>query len=117
MLTGTWIAQGAEFAGESIPLPPTRWLITGDHYVVEGPAGRDEGRLVLNLAVTPPHLDLVGTRGPNAGRTIPAIFRMRGNLLQLCYGVGASEVTQPRPSTLTTAPGVAQMLIRYRREA
>ena len=115
MLTGTWIPQGAEFAGQSLPMPETRLVIDGDNYVVESAESRDSGTLQIDASVTPHTIDLVGREGPNAGRTIPALFRMRGNLLQLCYLVGEGSAPQPRPSEIHAAPGSMQILVRYRR--
>lgn len=115
MLTGTWIPQGAEFAGQSVPMPDARLVIEGDRYVVEAAAGRDSGTLQIDTTVTPHAIDLVGKRGPNAGRTIPALFRIRGNLLQLCYCVGEENVQLPRPTEIHAAVGSMQILVRYRR--
>ena len=113
MLSGTWIPQGAEFSGQPLPVPEARLTIAGDRYVVEGSGGRDSGSLRIDVSVTPHTVDLVGQHGPNAGRTIPALFRVRGNLLQLCYLVG--EGVQPRPVALHAEPGSMQILVRYRR--
>ncbi|HEY0943863.1 MAG TPA: TIGR03067 domain-containing protein [Opitutaceae bacterium] len=113
MLDGTWIPQGAEFGGQSLPLPPARFVIAGARYVVETGDARDEGVLRIDAAATPAAIDIVGTAGPNAGKTIPAIFRMRGELLQLCYEVSD---TPRRPIAFGTAPGSVQLMVRYRRE-
>lgn len=115
MLTGMWLSQAAEFGGHSLPLPETRLIIAGERYVIEAGATRDEGTLAIDRTVTPHTLDIVGTAGPHAGRTIPAIFRQRGNLLQICYTVGEDAAVQPRPQALETAPGSLHLLIRYRR--
>ena len=112
MLDGIWIPQGAEFGGQTLPMPDTRWEIVGNRYVIQEEEGRDEGELVIDLDRTPHALDLVGKTGPNSGKTIVAIFRMRGDLLQLCYDVsGASR----RPQTFETAPNSMQLMVRYRR--
>lgn len=112
MLNGTWVPQTAEFSGQSIPLPPTRWVIDGERYVVEAEHGRDEGVLVVDAEATPAAVDIVGQRGPNAGRTLRAIYRMRGDLLQVCYEVGDAPA---RPTAFLTAPGSMALTVRYRR--
>jgi uncharacterized protein (TIGR03067 family) len=117
MLTGTWIPQAAEFCGQPLPLPPARMVITGDRYVIELGDARDEGTLAINVNVTPHQIDIIGTAGPNAGKTIPAIFRVRGNVLQMCYTVGEGLSPPPRPLALETGPESLQILVRYRREA
>jgi uncharacterized protein (TIGR03067 family) len=116
MLDGIWIPQGAEFAGEAIPFPRTRLVITGDRYIVEGEAGRDEGHWTANTDLTPHTIDLVGTAGPHRGQTIAGLFRLRGNLLQLCYAVGPGDAPPPRPTVLGAPAGTLQMVVRYRRE-
>ena len=96
-------------------MPDARLVIDGDRYVVEGVGADDSGILHVDATVTPHTIDLVGKRGPHAGRTIPALFRIRGNLLQLCYCVGESTVRQPRPTEFHAAAGSMQLLVRYRR--
>lgn len=113
MLNGTWIPQGAEFGGQSLPMPATRLIIAGTRYVVEAADGRDEGTLAIDEKVTPHTIDIIGVAGPNAGKTIPAIFRVRGELLQICYDVG--DVPR-RPAAFGTGPGRTQLMVRYRRE-
>jgi uncharacterized protein (TIGR03067 family) len=112
MLNGTWIPQAAEFSGQAIPLPPARWVIAGERYVVESEGGRDEGLLVVDTKVTPHAVDLVGQAGPNAGQTLRAIFRVRGDLLQLCYEVGESPT---RPAAFVSVEGSMALTVRYRR--
>ena len=96
-------------------MPASRLLIAEDRYVVEAESGRDEGFLRFDPAAAPAAVDFVGTEGPSAGRTIPALYRIRGNLLQLCYCMGEGTAPQPRPTTWDTGPGSPQILVRYRR--
>lgn len=112
MLNGTWVAQGAEFSGEVIPLPPSRWIIEGERYVVEAEGGRDTGALVVDTGCSPHAIDLVGQEGPNAGKTLRAIFRIRGDLLQLTYLVGDDPA---RPTAFGTIRGSMSLTVRYRR--
>lgn len=112
MLDGVWLPLGAEFCGEALPLPDTRLVITGDRYVVEAAETRDEGVLRIDASASPPGIDIVGQAGPNAGKTLLAIFRVRGDRLQLCYDVGEPPC---RPTTFATAQGSTRILIRYRR--
>jgi len=114
MLDGIWLPLGAEFCGEALPLPDTRFVIAGDRYVVEAAESRDEGMLRIDAAASPPGIDIVGQAGPNAGKTLLAIFRIRGDRLQLCYDVGDPA---RRPAAFATARGSTQILIRYRRMA
>lgn len=112
MLDGTWTPQSAEFSGEPLPLPDTRWVITGTRYVVESGNSRDEGELIFDVMATPLALDLVGLSGPNGNKTIKAIYRIRGDVLQLCYDVSGND---RRPVEFKTGKGSMQLMVRYRR--
>ena len=116
MLDGLWTPQGAEFSGESIPVPSNHLLIEGDHYIVTTGSVKDRGRLRIDTTVTPHTIDLVATAGPHRGQVIEGVFRVRGNLLQMCYCVGDPELPRPRPEQLSSPPGSMQLLFRYRRE-
>lgn len=111
MLEGTWLPHSAEFAGKKIPLHGTRFTVAGGRYAVETPQGADAGTLALDSAVVPHHLDLTGTDGPNAGRTIAAICRIHGTRLHLCYDVGGG----PRPTEFSADRKSTRLLVIYRR--
>ena len=72
----------------------------------------DEGILVVDTSATPHAVDIVGQAGPNAGKTLRAIFRIRGDLLQLCYEVGDAPA---RPSAFVSEQGSMALTVRYRR--
>ena len=111
-LNGHWVPAGAELGGEALPMPPVRFIVANESYVVEAETGRDEGVLRFGPGGVAEAVDIVGVGGPNAGRTIEAIFRVvGGDVLELCYDVGGG----PRPETFSTAPGEYRLLVRYRR--
>lgn len=83
--------------------------LTADTYVVRF-AGQvaDQGTFKLP---TPGALALTGTEGPNAGRTIPAIFQLVGDRLRICYGLDGT------PPTAFAAPaGQPRYLATYKRK-
>ena len=47
----------------------------------------------------------------NAGRTIPAIFQRKGELLRICYGLDGTT-----PTTFATTAGSSHYLAIYRRK-
>lgn len=110
MFDGTWIPHTAEFAGKKIPPHGTRLTIAGDRYVVETPHGTDSGSLAWDTTVVPHHIDIIGTDGPNAGRTIPAVCRLHEERLHICYDVGGG----PRPGEFTTTVSSTRLLVIYR---
>lgn len=86
-------------------------MIAGTDYRVENAAGRDAGVLRFAPEGIDVALDLVGMSGPNAGRTIAAIWRVEGDVLELCYDVGGG----PRPTMFASVAGSTCLLVRYRR--
>lgn len=79
-----------EFGGSATPPPKMSsmrlTLRDGRYEFVEGPS-HDLGRLALKPSQRPKEMDIVGVKGPNAGRTIPAIYRLQGDRLTICYGL------------------------------
>ncbi len=115
MLDGVWIPQAAEFGGGPVPVPNARLRIDGGRYIMEtaGAPEPDRGYLYFNHAEVPSALDIVCETGAGAGRTIRAICRWRGDLLQLSY---YAEDGAARPDDFRTKPGTLQVLVRYHRE-
>lgn len=88
---------------------PTDTLAKAGTYIVRF-AGQvaDRGTFALPAPGT---LALTGTEGPNAGRTIPAIFQLVGDRLRICYGLDGT------PPTAFTAPaGQPRYLATYKRQ-
>jgi len=56
-------------------------------------------------------MDIRGREGPNAGRTIQAIYELAGEQLTVCYQLGSGE----RPSEFKSAKGSQVLLVRYLR--
>lgn len=54
-------------------------------------------------------MDITGVRGPNAGKTFPAIYELHGDSLQICYDLSGKA----RPSRFASAPGTQQFLALY----
>ncbi len=110
---GKWTAISGRLGASEIPLPDTVFTLSGEHYAVESGNGRDEGRLVWGTQADPQTLDLVGTGGTHAGKTLHAIVRVRGDVMQLCYAVDGSG----RPGGFDAGSGDAVVTVRYRRIA
>ena len=114
-IRGTWQMIRAELAGEpahALVVEHTTLEITGDRYFVRYDREvADRGR--ISFVSGEPHstLTLRGTEGPNAGRSIPAIYQVRGDLLRICYGLDGEP-----PAAFTSPPGSPRYLATYRRK-
>ena len=110
---GRWQPLYAELDGEQAPtevLAQTEFELTAGAYTVRfGGIAADTGAFEVESA--PHHLTLRGTAGPNAGRTIPCLFKFIEDTLMICYGLGGT-----RPRNFRTAPGAQLYLVTYRRK-
>ena len=71
----------------------------------------DGGCYLVNEELTPPTMDIVGRRGPHAGRTMRAIYELRGDELTVCYDLEDRE----RPAKLQPQDDQLLLLITYTR--
>jgi uncharacterized protein (TIGR03067 family) len=72
----------------------------------------DEGTLTVDSTKTPKHMEIKGTGGPNKGKTIPAIYKLDGDTLVVCYNLGGGE----RPAAFESKPDTKVFLATYKRE-
>ncbi len=113
-LEGCWQQLYAELEGQPAPvevLHQTEFEIRGGHYFVRfGRVTADTGALFVETDAGH-HLTLRGTAGPNAGRTIPCLFKFIDDTLMICFGLGGT-----RPPNFRTAPDSQLYLCTYRRK-
>ena len=106
--------MAVEFGGGPAPVPLARLRVADGRYSMEtGGAEPDVGWLYFDAAAEPAAVDIVCETGAGAGRTIRAICRRRGDLMQQSY---FAEENAARPGEFRTAQGSLQVLVRYRRE-
>jgi uncharacterized protein (TIGR03067 family) len=111
-LEGIWQPLYAELGGEEAPRMMLEKmeieLIRGNYTVRFGGEVYDQGHYTVE---TDGHLILLGTKGPNAGRTIPALFKAAGNSLSICYGLAGL-----RPTGFSTGSDRQLYLVNYQRK-
>ena len=111
-LEGIWHPVYAEMDGEEAPkmvLDKMEIELAGGKYTVRfGGVAADHG----TYAVDAQGLTLLGVAGPNAGRTIPCLFKFAGGALSICYGLDGT-----RPEKFATTVGSQLYLINYRRKS
>jgi uncharacterized protein (TIGR03067 family) len=111
-LVGTWVPQTAEFDGDVMPITSFQGAVlqlAADTYAF----GNDRGTYVVVSIELPSSMNIRGIEGPNADRTIFAIYRRDGDVLTICYQLGPGA----RPSAFTTTKGSKLLLVRYKRAA
>ena len=110
-LEGIWQPLYASLGGEEAPkmaLDKMELVLTGGEYAVRfGGVTADQGTFTADAG----SMTLVGVSGPNAGRTIPSIFKFKEDVLTICYGLSGT-----RPAKFATGKDPQLYLVNYRRK-
>ena len=98
LIDGLWQLVHAEHAGEEAPdlvtEKTTVELTQGAYHVRFAGEVVDAGLFEIGGVAGSYTLLLRGNSGPNAGRTIPCIFQVRGDRLRICYGFDGVAPTE-----------------------
>lgn len=106
-LDGTWSPQSATLGGQALPIAAFRgaMLVLRDgRYGF----GNDRGR--VELLAAPGQMNIRGEEGPNAGKTLLALYERRADELRIAYQLGSG----PRPSDFESPAGTQLFVVVYR---
>jgi len=109
-LAGNWTPVSAELGGQDFPVANfagATLRLTDSTYEFAG----DTGTYAVLSVKEPARMDIHGQSGPNAGRTIPAIFEVSDAQLTIGYQLGAGE----RPTEFAAAKGEQILIVNYKR--
>ena len=112
---GTWLASTAEFGGQKFPdqvRESIKLVIKDGKYTVTVGNQPDKGTTKIDSAAKPKTMDITGTEGPNKGKTMLAIYELKGDTLRVCYDVSGKN----RPTEFKTAADTQLFLVTYQRE-
>ncbi len=71
----------------------------------------DSGEYLVDDGASPRAMDIVGREGPNAGRTMLAIYRLEADRLTVCYDLDGEE----RPNDMQSDEDQLLLSITYTR--
>ena len=112
-LAGKWQPTSMELGGHQTPAEQLKNIsltIEGDKYTVAVDDKIDKGTLKLGKEDKLKTMDIIGTEGPNKGKTYPAIYELQGDTLRICYNLDGEK----RPTEFK-ATGGKMLLIDYKR--
>jgi uncharacterized protein (TIGR03067 family) len=107
-IEGEWAFASATLGGKDLPLAVfgnSHLNLVAGHYEFQ----KDVGDYVILPGSDPAATDVVGRQGPNAGKTIPAIYRLDGDSLTICYDLSSKA----RPSAFQSDTGSQIFLVKY----
>jgi uncharacterized protein (TIGR03067 family) len=114
-MEGTWKPTEAELAGKKFPdevLKTMKLVVKNDKYTVTVGKVIDSGTVKLEPSKKPKEIDIVGTDGPNKGKTFLAIYELDKDSLKVCYDLSGKA----RPTEFKTKPDTSLFLVTYTRE-
>jgi uncharacterized protein (TIGR03067 family) len=114
-IQGTWKPVTAELAGKPFPDEVRKAMtlvLTDGKYTFTIGEQKDEGTVKLDPAKSPRAMDVVGTKGPNQGKTFLAIYELKGDTLRVCYDLSGKA----RPKEFKTQPDTGLFLVEYKRQ-
>jgi uncharacterized protein (TIGR03067 family) len=115
-LEGAWVPVEAQVAGQDIVVGELRvkYLVfdSGGYSIIDRTNHIvDSGEYVVNDSASPQTMDIVGRDGPNAGRTMLAIYELEGDRLTVCYDLDGDE----RPTNMQPQDDQLLLSITYAR--
>src|SRR6476661_2478228 len=93
-LQGEWIPVKAELAGQAMPeavLKTISLKLVKNEYEVLVAGKPDKGTWTIDPAAKPKSMTIVGIKGPNQGKTFPAIYELDGDTLRVCYDLSGKK--------------------------
>jgi uncharacterized protein (TIGR03067 family) len=112
---GTWKPVTAELGGQPMSDAILKLISlklengTYEAFVGDEP---DRGTYTLDAAAQPKGMTVVGTDGPNKGKTFPAIYEIKEDTLRICYDLSGAK----RPTEFKTIGGTKLYLVTYHRK-
>jgi uncharacterized protein (TIGR03067 family) len=116
-LQGIWIPVKAELGGQPMPDAVLKTITLDLHQsqyevTVTGEPEPDQGTWTLDTAAKPKGMMINGVKGPNAGKSFPAIYELKANTLRVCYDLSGAK----RPTEFKTSAGTKLYLAPYSRK-
>jgi uncharacterized protein (TIGR03067 family) len=117
-LAGAWVPVCANVSGKELVVAELRvkyLVLDGSDYSIVDRSNQivDRGEYLVNESAVPWTIDIVGREGPNAGRSMLAIFELQGDRLTVCYDLNSAE----RPSNMEPREDQLLLSITYERAA
>ncbi len=115
-LEGAWVRIAARVGASELEVADlgVRYLLlgAGTYRIIDrGNQVVDAGHFHVNQMLAPATMDMIGEHGPGAGRSVLAVFELRGDELTLAYDLEG----RARPPSLAPSKDQPQLRITYTR--
>jgi uncharacterized protein (TIGR03067 family) len=115
-LQGTWTIVAVEVNGEKMSDEDsknvgTKMTLKGDKYSIEGGERNHTGTFKVHPDKKPKAMDCMPDAGDLKGKTIQAIYEIKGDKVKICYDISCKT----RPEEFATKDKEGYVLIEYQR--
>jgi uncharacterized protein (TIGR03067 family) len=117
-LEGAWVPVAASVSGKELLVAELRvkfLVLEGHDYNIIDRSNQvvDRGEYLVNDSAKPWTIDIVGRDGPNAGRSMLALFDLKDDRLTVCYNLDGTN----RPAHMEAQEDQLLLSITYQRAA
>jgi uncharacterized protein (TIGR03067 family) len=113
-LNGGWTLASGVMAGEKMTdevRKSVRLMLRNGKYTAKIGEDTDQGTYTVDKSKTPATMTLVGTGGPNKGKTMLAIYELDNGTLKICYDLSGKAF----PADFESKPKTHLFLATYER--
>ena len=113
-INGLWALSSGVMNGEKMDAEAAKAIhlsLASGKYSVKIGDDKDVGTYKTDETKTPHELTIVGTDGPNKGKTILAIYELKGGTLTVCYDMSGKAF----PKKFESEPNTQSFLATYER--
>jgi len=114
-LEGKWLPVAAQLGGQAMDdaiLKTISLKLESGKYEVFVGEHPDRGTYTTDATTSPKSITVVGTEGPNQGKTFPAIYELKDDTLRICYDLSGAK----RPTEFKSVAGTKLYLVTYKRK-
>jgi len=114
-LQGKWVPVAAQLGGQAMDeavLKTISLKLENSKYEVFVGEHPDRGTYTTDSTTNPRSITVVGTEGPNQGKTFPAIYELKDDTLRICYDLSGAK----RPTEFKSTAGTKLYLVTYKRK-
>jgi uncharacterized protein (TIGR03067 family) len=115
LLQGKWGPVAAQLGGQPLDdavLKTISLKLDNGKYEVFVGEHPDRGTYTIDTTTMPRSITVVGTEGPNQGKTFPAIYELKDDTLRICYDLSGAK----RPAEFKSEAGTKLYLVTYKRK-
>lgn len=114
-IEGMWLPAKAELGGKPMPAAVLKTIslkLDNGRYEVMADGHPDNGTYALDTTTKPKGMTVIGTEGPNKGKTFPCIYELNGDTLRICYDLSGKK----QPADFKSLPATRLYLVTYKRK-